>query len=426
MKYLNSLLILFFICFLFQSCDKGDDETLPPPSEAPQQPSLARRTVLLYCIAQNDMGLRDNSGRSAWENDSLECVVAATHIPDTDRCLIYVDDKHLPRIYEISAKDGIKLVHRWDADYYSTHPDQMYDVLSYVRQNYQSEEYGFIAWSHSDGWIPSSGSTLGARSFGIDVGPDGHMNSNKDKDGNLGSQMNIADISKAMERANIKFKFILFDTCLMQCIETLYELRHVAEYIIGAPVQIPYDGGYYTHLIQNGFFEADVATIAKTYFQDVTTMTSVYSDFGISISVVKTSALDSLAAITSRVLAPIDWTVRRPDMTSVTHYYKYASMYYYRPHYYDFKDAMRHMVSEADFLRFEQILEEAIVYYNATPQIWVGPGYYDYVNIEVDRCCGISMFVPQDVYDKNASICNIGNHNENFKSTAWAKAIGKQ
>jgi hypothetical protein len=153
MKYLNSLLILFFTCFLFQSCDKGDDETLPPPSEVPQQPSLARRTVLLYCIAQNDMGLRDNSGRSAWENDSLECVVAATHIPDTDRCLIYVDDKHLPRIYEISAKDGIKLVHRWDADYYSTHPDQMYDVLSYVRQNYQSEEYGFIAWSHSDGWI---------------------------------------------------------------------------------------------------------------------------------------------------------------------------------------------------------------------------------------------------------------------------------
>ncbi|MBO5698917.1 MAG: hypothetical protein J6R79_02800 [Bacteroidaceae bacterium] len=424
MKYFYNLLLLFFSLSCFYACSDDTDDFTSNPEKGPNQANI-RRTVLLYCVAQNDMGLQSGNRSSAWRNDSAECALGAKYLDEADRCLIYVDDKKLPRLYELSATEDTKLVYQWGQDYYSTHPDQMYEVLNYVINNYESEEYGFVAWSHSDGWIPASNPAMTPFSFGIDVGSKGNMGANKDEKGKLGKQMNIADMAKAFERTNVKFKFILFDTCLMQCIETLYELRNAAEYIIGAPIQIPYDGAYYTHQMQHGLFETDVTEIAKTYFQDVTTMTSTYTDFGLSISVVNTSKLDSLAAITKEVLANVDWDNNYPDMNGVTQYYYYSSMYFYRPHYFDFKHAMHTMLNAADFNRFNQALQETIAYYNATPQVWVGPGYYDFTTVDNDSSCGISMFVPQKVYDINAGVCNVGNHNENFKSTAWAKAIGK-
>jgi hypothetical protein len=42
-----------------------------------------------------------------------------------------------------------------------------------------------------------------------------------------------------MPKSLVHLKYIMFDCCNMMCLENLYELRSVADYIIGSPAEIP-------------------------------------------------------------------------------------------------------------------------------------------------------------------------------------------
>lgn len=400
-----------------------DNATNDGPDKAP-----VRRTVLIYMAAQNS--LHKNA-----QSDSAEIMNGRQYIADNDRLLMFVDDERAPRLYRVTrrCKEPV-LLKRWNKDICSTDPEQLREVLSMVRHDYEAKEYGLVMWSHATGWVPSTNSNYNVynvcsakrpSAFGIDDGP-GVINDH-------GAQMDIDDMAQAMQQAGWHSKYILFDACLMQNVEVAYALRQVTDYVVASPMSIPSAGAYYTHQLQNGLFANDPGTIARTYYEDVSNpqmANTMFAGMGIAISCVRTDLLQPLADALKTVLARYDahnWqSYNWPDMTGVLPYQAYSAIYGYRPHNYDAQQALQRILPKEDFQTIQPLLAKAVVCHYATNRIYVGPGYNTFQSMPRDAsnyCC-MSMFVPQQVYEANASSCSCGNLNTAFGQTAWYKACG--
>ena len=428
-NFLFYLLMLSMFCSCHESSSAPgvpDEEDILP--EAPQ--AVARRTVLIYCAAQNSLGYSSKYYQSNWTADSLELVAGKHFVSANDRLLVFVDDAYHPRLYRFSAEANPELIFQWGYDANSANPETLKDVLQRVKERFPAQEYGLTMWSHADGWIPSSNTNYSAPrplSFGIDVGEGGNMYNDQIAGGKeVGAQMDIAPMAEAIKQAGMHFKYIFFDACLMQCVEVGYELRNVTDYIVASPISIASAGAYYTHMLERGLFANDPCEIAKTYYEDVTSaeLSKDYDDFGIVISVLKTSELLELANVVREVLKDVDFTAY-PNLDAAHNYLVYTSLYFYRPLYHDMRSALRTLLSDEAFTSVDEALMRAIPYYAATPKYWVGPSSNAYNHVDMSNCCGVSMFFPQKIYADNASKCIYGNHNQTYRSTAWAKAIGK-
>lgn len=250
----------------------------------------------------------------------------------------------------------------------------------------------------------------------------------KTAEGTAGTQMDVSDMAGAIEHSGMHPRYIFFDACLMQSLEVAYELRNVTDYIVASPISTPADGAYYTHLLQRGLFSNDPTEIASTFYSDVCEDKSIsgsYGGYGLVVSCLKTEGLDELAALTSQVIARSSLMERMsPDMSDVQSYSNYVSTYFYRPYTYDAVLAMQHLLSAEDFALWKSAFERILVFRASSPKFWVGPSSWEYMEVDTDNFCGVSMFVPQDVYTMNAESCDFGDHNENFTKTSWYSAAG--
>lgn len=435
----------FFISFLiliFASCSNDT-----PQEEIQQdQPNSVqgRRTVLVYMAAQNSLGDAPYYHRQ----DSVEIMNGRQFIDSNDRMLFFIDDNQAPRLYRVTRNTPRPLlIKQWDKDFCSTDPKQFEEVLNYVRQTVPSDEFGLVMWSHADGWIPATDKDydkyteksirnrhngLHTFSFGIDSGPDGYLS-------NKGANMEITDLASSIENAGLHCKFIFFDACLMQNLEVAYALRHVTDYVVAAPMSTPAPGSYYTHDIEKGFFAQDPGLIAQTYLADVQSpaLSSSYYDYGLCISAIRTDRMENLAK-TLKEAIPHSKLMKRTspkmvladdystDVRPVLYYQAFCSNYFYRPHNYDALQALRCILPSEYYLKVKEALYEAITTYGSTENFWIGPGYNDFQNVPVQTgdFCGVSMFIPQDVYTQVAQNKKYNDWNKEFQNTEWYKAVG--
>ena len=403
----------------------NEDEEIQPDEKV-----QIRRTVLMYVSAQNSLGYKDFQTA-----DSIEISKGHHFISDQDRLLVYMDDETRPRIYQYTAANARPtLLKLWDKDVNSSSPMVLENVLTWMKTNFPSEEYGMVMWSHSDGWLPSTNKIYGPSnastySFGIDVGEDGDMKYDQDGDGRAGAQMDIEDMRTAIQNSGIHFKYIFFDSCLMQNLEVGYTLRDVTDFLIAAPIQIPGCGANYTHMLEKGLFSHAEYDIVNTYTEDATKgfndINNEYYDYGIVISSIRTQALEALARTTAEVLSRSSLLGKKsPNLSDILHYQAYTSFYFYRPHNYDALEAMKKILNEEDLEKFRSALNGAIVNKGATEKFWIGPSNYAMQTVDLENYCGVSMFIPQQIYEKNATISAYGNLNEAFQSTSWYQAAG--
>lgn len=410
--------LFLFLSVLFLTACHEDDPAPVQPAEP------GSRTVLIYMVAQNSMG-----NYRQQEKDSVEIMEGLQAMGADNRLLLYIDDAKLPRLYFVHPSlSEPQLVRSWSKEVNSASPDVLADVLGWTATHYPSKEYGLVLWSHATGWVPSTNkdySRTRPLSFGIDVGPNGH--GDMDETGrNYGAQMDVADIADAIASTGLKMRFIFFDACLMQSLETCYALRNAADYIVASPIATPIAGADYGHQLRTGFFSDDPADIARTYYADICDPghAADYGDYGIVISAVRTDQLENLARTTAALL-PASAAAGRvsADMGGVLNYAMYAAMYDYRPHNYDAAQAMRSLLSEEGFATFKEALEKAVPYKAATPRYYLG-GRSTYQQVDTDDFSGISAFIPQAVYSANVNLCPYGDLNEAFRQTEWYEAAG--
>ena len=390
--------------------------------------------------AENSLG---SSGYH--RSDSIEIMKGREFISSGDRLLMYIDDHKNPRLYQVDAtSDSPKLVRQWNEEVCSASPETLQQVLTWTAQKFPADEYGLVMWSHADGWIPAQNPSVDSSevfvqiskqalsapySWGIDVGASGSMSTDKGADGKLGEQMDIDNMAQAIEQSGVHLKYIFFDACMMQTLEVGYVLRHATDYVIASPIAITAYGANYTHQLQCGLFSADVTDIVKTYHADIIDpyQANLYSDSGIVFAVVKTSALEQLAQATNMALQLSDINADNiPDLEGAQHYHTYTSHYYYRPHQYDARMAMQHVLTPQAFALYDEALRQAVVAQVATARFWAGPSYYGYMDVDTVNYCGVSAFIPQEIYTQNAGRCPYGDLNQAFLKTEWSKAAGWQ
>lgn len=129
-----------------------------------------------------------------------------------------------------------------------------------------ADSYGIVMAGHGTGWVPINGvaqlSTAAAHGKMQGDKPITHEELWKKQDTGVGTRyfgekyspsaanaLDIPDMAKGFQDAGIYFDYILFDACLMANIESLYDLRKHAHYIIASPCEIMSAGFPYNDVV---------------------------------------------------------------------------------------------------------------------------------------------------------------------------------
>lgn len=444
MKKLLSLLTIAFAC-LFTACHEEIE-----PDDKPD--GAYGRTVLVYMAMQNSLGV---GGSSAYHKmDSTEIVNAMSLIPKGDCMLLFMDDRLNPRLYQLHK--GLMqptLVKRWDNDLNSANPNTLKEVITLMRDRFGAEDYGIVLASHASGWIPAQdpwrGTTKNAglppvptsgqpfKTFGVDVTNDGNMSVDNGPAGSIPEQMDIDDMAKAIQESGVHFRYMLFDACLMQNIEVAYSLRNVTDYVIGSPISISAEGAYYTDLVHFGLFSSDPIDVARTYADYYLGRGTIpYTDnYGTVISAIETSKMDAFAQTMRRLLNELTDNrgkmekieyFKKQSMSDAKYYLPYRSHSSYRPHFYDLISAFKALGASADQMnRLINAVNDVVPYRDSNASYWidVNSRIWGYRPEDPDAWCGVSVFIPQNVYTTNANNCIFGDLNQDYTLTAWFNAV---
>lgn len=438
---MKKLLYIMAVLTVFVACHKDEDVKN-------KQKELCDRTVLIYISGENNL-------HSEIRKELQEIREGSVGIGN-NALVVYVDDadsRHQP--YILRLHDGVTVDSTsLESDQYASDPAVLRHILSYTSEQYPAREYGLVLWGHSSGWIfedsistgtTNTGTQAPLKAYGIDTG-------NNNKYSATGKWMNMHTLNKTIcEWGHLKFIFA--DCCQFQCVESAYELRHAADYIIGSPAEIPGYGAPYS-TVTKGFFntsEQFYQMIVDSYFAQSERVT-YYIDNWTSISylshtplsVIRTSELEQLATATNTILhtfLPMADDAAWPDLSK-------EKLIYYRGNItntlsslmYDMNDVMRRYADTQSYGIWKTALDHAVIYKANAREGWITAnqikpyvfGQDNYGNateviLTDERYGGISMFVPQDrpktwYYPYTSHNINHEGYNASIKNTTWYHA----
>ena len=276
-----------------------------------------------------------------------------------------------------------------------------------------ARKYALVIGSHGLAWIPKdipSVQSLGIKKLGFD--PSKLWERNKDAemtrhigDSGITIRYNIDEIASAIAANNIKFDYILFDACFMGNIESMYELRNSANYIIGSPCEVMGYGFPYLkimpHMLKDGGESYDLDAICKDYVEYYRTEAVTNSA---CVSLTNTSELEALAAVTKRVN---EAEKNRDFSLDNVQYYEGQSIH----SFYDLGDIVEQSCADKDAVAaFKAQFDKTVTSRYHTKQFYsaYGNGSKHYHDINYYSGLSTSAYVEHYEYD--------------WQQTAWYKA----
>ena len=376
------------------------------------------KTVLVYIAAGNDLS-------RAVEPDLKEMKEGSRRLGENDNLLVFVRRYNdgaqpwLARIKNGEVTDSVSLsdmgITSSDGQQRASDPAVMEGVMTYAFNHYPADNgnYGLVLWSHGSGWLMDKEVQRKTnRAFGADYG------------NSLGSDdprwINVPTMANVLKEQP-HLKFIMFDCCCMMCLENLYELRSVADYLIGSPAEIPGQGAPYDEIMTDMFADGNFYTsIIDKYHKSV--------EGWLPLSVVKTSEMEQLAQATRQALQAVkaqqDSTYA--DMRGLIHYYYTKSRGDFDPQYNIFYDAgdffLKHAPQDV-YQQWKQALDKAVVEHR-TATMWdvnkSWTAYYTDFTVTDKKMHCVSMFVPQD-----PAKGDYARYNEDIEQFEWYKACAQ-
>ena len=354
--------ILAAMCCLLVLCACRDDKD--------DEPREVERAVLVYMACDNNLD-------SQVSGDLYEMTEGSKLLGDDCALVAFIDRQHeKPYIIEIAKGDTIRL-ETYDEEMDLSDTETLRMAMQWFTCRYQAKSYGLVLWGHADGWtIHDSHASEPSvrRAYGVDVTD--------------GSQwMDITDMAEVLSDFP-KLKFIFADCCAFMSVESMYELRRVADYIIGSPAEIPAEGAPYHTVVpmlfsqQPNFYQQ----IADAYFAQKT-----YDNHHEPMAVVRTSEMERLAAATKDMLASFVPMLPNPALPDVG-----GLIYYYKHTLFDMNDFFLLHADDEVYRMWRQVFDEAVVYTTYSPR-WRAR-YVSFVDFEISeqRYGGLNMYVPQD------------------------------
>ena len=408
--------VMMMMAVLMTACSSNDDDLEPvqPALKKGESRTVAQaKTVLVYMAGRNCLSGMVNK-------DLNEMKLGSKRLDSNDNLLVFVRrDKTekmpwLARIKNGVVTDSVSLsdmgITSSDGENRASDPVVMEGVMHYAFSHYPAMDgnYGLVLWGHGSGWLMDNEvKRVNSRAFGVDKGEYGRA-----------LWMNIptmANILKGMPH----LKFIMADCCNFMCLEVLYELRNVCDYVIGSPAEIPDDGAPYDQIVPDMFADGRFYTsIIDKYYKSVNGY--------LPLTAVQSSQMEQLAQATHQAMQAVQSNLNGDyaDMTGLIHYYHTDDDSDFHPEFNIFYDAgdffLAHAPQDA-YQQWKQSLDQAVVERrNAalwnTDKVWFMK-YSDFTVTDA-KMHGVSMFVEQD-----PAKGNYAKYNEDIKKMAWWNAI---
>ena len=379
------------------------------------------RTVLVYMAGDNNLTLN-----SAWidfaAQDLSQMIEGSKQVADDCKLLLFVDKniknttKQKPYLMLVENGDTIRLK-TFDSELNSGDPATLRMAMKWAIDNYEAESYGLVLWGHADGWIirnQAPAFSRNTRAYGVD-------NTSGVK------WMDIPQMAQVLATLP-KLDFIFADCCAFLCVESAYELRQCADYIISSAAEIPGEGAPYQTVIPALFSQSSTfyQAVADAYFAQTS------QGYKEPIAVVKTSEMENLAQATRTVLGTfvpqMENGGRRPDISGLIYYFDHTQ--------FDMNDFILRYASENEYAQWKSVFNRAVVYSKMAP-VWLANHIYyksainenefrDFTVTE-ERYGGLGMYIPQDaasIMGYKKITFSIDKLNENIRLMQWYKAAG--
>lgn len=397
MKFRPFLLFIFIGYLLLSTvaCSDSDDNR-----HSPVDGSL-RNLTFVYIMAENSLS-------SYATSDLLEMKMAANVIPDDCELLVFIDDVKHPRICRMHHNGKTAqcdTIHSFKNDFSSSDIENARMVFSWVNERYPAQTMNVVLWSHGSGWV--TGNKVRNKSLGMD-------NEKNDYSNYTSAALDIDELSLLLSELKVKPTVLLFDACFMQTIETAYELRNSAEWIIASPAEIPAKGAPYDILMEHLFAkDIDPIAIVDAYCSDYLNKRE-----GVVLSVIDCNAMEQFAKDCAEYI-PVAFNRSKGDANTAFSYLKGgyylggASRY---PDYSDLNAVMKNNLDASLYNEWRKSLAN-VVLYKATTGSWYSALHRKYYTVDKDVYCGVSMYLPREGEDNLY-------YNTDFVSTSWYSAAG--
>lgn len=249
-EYMLAMLItLLGIPVFFTSCSDSNS-TSEEPTPSPESPTTTTYTVMLYRVGGGNLDdcLNYNLDELRYSKkvNFTGLIKYSSHLQETE-------GKEGTRQLDMTEKDGMKNVKKYEASYRMDNPQHLADFISDAKRRMPADKYILVLWNHGN-------------SFGLDDQPvassypENEETTNTAKagtrailfDNNCNSQaMSIFELEEGLKRSGEKIDLLYWDACLMNSIENLYQVKDYVHYAMGAEHLTPGFGGNYSQLIHD-------------------------------------------------------------------------------------------------------------------------------------------------------------------------------
>lgn len=230
-----------------------EPEPIPELDPMPELPEPAKLTLVVYMAADNDLESYAISNLKAMEHADFKNMNVLVLLDRAEGFDETNGDWTDTRLFELvhDETDGniitsrriscplLGLSNRVETELDMANPSVLWNLLTFAKNNYESDKYALIIWGHGTGWRYSSleggGSTEGYRAVAVDD--------------RTGSYMSVHDMGRALKGQG--YCVVGFDTCFGGVFENVYEIKNYADYTVASPGITPSGGWNYTRLLED-------------------------------------------------------------------------------------------------------------------------------------------------------------------------------
>lgn len=405
MKHRLSVVILALLCLLVTGS----------ACHGPWEKKKNHRTVIIYMEANNNL--------SQWSHTNMKDLLAnASDVNMEDgRLLLFLNTAKSKKLYEIEPYKSKKGEYRGDTvlleSYSFKQALEKYafrEVIGDAMLAAPADEYALILWSHSTGWLPEDIEIKESSYIRAAGAPEMPITKNFGMDGK--KSISYQDIASAID--GLGLDMIMIDACFGTCVEALYDLREVCDYVVASPIEILGAGYPYADLMSIFFNkDLDIQMLGKAvcraymqYYRQYTFQGTPYP-YG-AISLIDLSQMDALAQATREVMQHCqDKTINYKKVQALEN--RYYSLYY---DFYHYIQQLSQEESSDIFTTFARCFEQCVLYHDHTEELYSNLSGYSTRALENSH--GLSSYIPRPGHSSYFDRCD-----QAYFETNWAKFI---
>lgn len=388
-KRMRKWLLLFVAALTMTGtigCSNDDDDTTPTPTPNQQ---YSYRTILVFMPWS---GPSNPLTGYFWQN-IRDLQTAKKKWGKGEKIIVYINTSGskavMFNIDDFTGNDSASLSHYTQMDSIPyTKAEGLAQLIDTMKAAAPATDYSMIVGCHGMGWIPIEDYVNLRKSK---AAPFKYHWDYTNADGivtrffggtNSTYGIDITTLAEALETTNTKLDFLLFDDCYMSSLEAVYDLRHVADYVIGCPTEVMGPGMPYSTLGQHLLGVPNYEGVCSAFLAFYNAYSYPYGTIGVT----KTDQLDSLAAIAKEInsLYEFDTNLR----SSLQRMDGYSPIIFY-----DYGDYISHLCTDSALLqRFNDQLAKAVPYKAHTTRYYSNNGN----SYAINAYSGITTSEPSD------------------------------